>query len=137
MRPDPASRLELDGVPGPFGLRPQNEELLRIRRRLAPFTNTDMSLIEATPFDNEKALLLHCWSDEEQLFACFNFEKNRARVSLPLRPDVRKKVLNSDDHRWAGPGSSLRECLPSARNQCLRIEPSTFGLYRSDDRGKT
>jgi 1,4-alpha-glucan branching enzyme len=118
-------------------LREFYEELLRIHKRLPPLTNTDMSFIEATPFDNEKALLLRRWSDDEQLFACFNFGKNPAHVSLPLPPDVWKKVLNSRDHRWAVPGSSLPDCLPNAGNQSVRIEPFSFALYRSDDRGKT
>jgi hypothetical protein len=108
-----------------------------MRKRLPPLTNTDISLIEAMPFNNEKALLLRCWSDDEQLFACFNFGKNPAHVSLALPPDVWKKVLNSCHHRWAGPGSSLPDCLPSAGNQSVRIKPFSFALYRSDDRGKT
>jgi maltooligosyltrehalose trehalohydrolase len=118
-------------------LREFYKELLRIRKRLPPLTNTDMSFIEATPFDNEKALLLRRWSDDEQLFACFNFGKNPAHLSLPLPHDVWKKVLNSRDHRWAGPGSSLPDCLQSAENQSVSIEPFSFALYRSDDRGKT
>jgi len=118
-------------------LREFYKELLRIRKRLPPLTNTDMSFIEATPFDNEKALLLRRWSDDEQLFACFNFGKNPAHLSLPLPQDVWKKVLNSRDRRWAGPGSSLPDCLQSAENQSLTIEPFSFALYRSDDRGKT
>ena len=118
-------------------LREFYKELLRIRKRLRPLTDTDMSFIEATPFDNEKALLLRRWSDDEQLFACFNFGKNPAHLSLPLPHDVWKKVLNSRDHRWAGPGSSLPDCLQSAENQSVSIEPFSFALYRSDDRGKT
>ncbi len=65
--------------------------LLRMRKRLPPLTNSDMSFIEATSFDNEKAPLLRRWSNDEQLFACFNFGKNPAHVSLPLARDVWKK----------------------------------------------
>jgi hypothetical protein len=96
-----------------------------------------MSRVEATPFEDQKALLLRRWSDDEQLFACFNFGKNPAHVSFSLLHNAWRKVLNSCDLRWAGPGSSLPDCLPNAHNQSMSIEPFSFALYCSDDRGKT
>jgi maltooligosyltrehalose trehalohydrolase len=118
-------------------LREFYTEILRTRKRHPGLANSDMSCVEATPFENERALLLHRWSDDEQLFALFNFGKNPARVSFSMPYDAWRKVLNSRDHRWAGPGSSLPDCLPSAPNQSLSIEPFSFALYCSDDRGKT
>ena len=112
-------------------------ELLGVRKRHPAFANSDMSRVEATPFENEKALLLRRWSDDEQLFACFNFGKNPAQVSFSLLHHAWRKVLNSRDRRWAGPGSSLPDCLRNVHNQSMSIEPFSFALYCSDDRGKT
>src|SRR3984893_7371961 len=118
-------------------LREFYAELLGVRKRHRAFANSDMSRVEATPFENGKALLLRRWSDDEQLFACFNFGKNPAHVSFSLLHNAWRKVLNSRDRRWAGPGSSLPDCLPNAHNQSMSIEPFSFALYCSDDRGKT
>ncbi len=118
-------------------LREFYAELLGVRKRHPAFANSDMSRVEATPFENEKALLLRRWSDDDQLFACFNFGKNAAHVSFSLLHNAWRKVLNSRDRRWAGPGSSLPDCLPNAHNQSMSIEPFSFALYCSDDRGKT
>lgn len=112
-------------------------ELLRVRKRLAALSNSDMSCVQATALENEKALLLHRWKEGDEIFACFNFGKEAARMTIPWPQAGWLKVLNSRDHRWAGPGSSLPECLPCAANQSLIIEPFSFALYRSDDRGKT
>ncbi len=118
-------------------LREFYTELLRLRKRLPALTNNDMSFIEATPFEDQKALLLRRRSEDEQLFTCFNFGKNAAHVSFSSLYNAWRKVLNSRDRRWAGPGSSLPDCLPSAHNQSMSIEPFSFALYCSDDRGKT
>jgi len=110
-------------------------ELLRVRKQLPALSNSDTSCVEATAFEKEKALLLRRWTDGQEIFACFNFGKDAARVTLSVPPAGWKKVLNSRDQRWAGPGTSLPECLASA--QSLVVEPLSFALYRSDDRGKT
>jgi hypothetical protein len=56
-------------------------------------------------------------------------------VTISLPQAAWTKVLNSHDKRWAGAGSSLMECLLSAPNQPFSIEPFSFALYRSDERG--
>lgn len=43
------------------------------------------------------------------------------RGTMNWAADVWKKVRNSRDHRWAGPGSSLPDCLPSAGNRSMRV----------------
>ena len=116
-------------------LRDFYAELLRIRKQSPTLTNTNMSFIEAMTFEDDKALLLRRWCDGEQLFACFNFGRNPVDVRLSLPHQTWKKVLNSRDHRWSGPGSSLPDFLQSARRQSLNIEPFSFALYRFDDRG--
>lgn len=117
-------------------LREFYAKLLELRKRYRVLANSDMSRVEATPFENERALFLRRWSDDEQLFACFNFGKNAARITFSLPRHDWRKVLNSRDICWAGPGSSLPDCLPNAHNQCMSIEPFSFALYRHDDRGK-
>lgn len=113
-------------------------ELLRVRKRFASLSNSDMSCVEATALENEKALFLRRWKDGDEIFAWFNFGKDAARVTIPLPQAGWTKVLDSRDRRWAGPGSSLPECLPSAPpNHPIHMEPLSFALYHSDDRGKT
>jgi maltooligosyltrehalose trehalohydrolase len=117
-------------------LRDFYAELLALRKRLPALANSDMPGIEATPFENEKALVLRRRAAGQEIFACFNFGKSASRVTISLPQADWTKALNSRDHRWAGPGSSLPDCLPSAPSQSITIEPYSFALYRSDDRGK-
>jgi maltooligosyltrehalose trehalohydrolase len=112
-------------------------ELLRIRKRLLALNNSDLCCAEATAFENEKVLLLHRWNKDDEIFALFNFAMEAASVRIPLSPSGWRKVLNSRDDRWAGPGPSLSECLPPMPNHAMLIEPLSVALYHSDTRGKT
>ena len=108
-----------------------------MRKRSPALFSYDMSCVEAIAFENERALLLRRWTNRHEIFACFNFGESAARVTISLPQAGWTKVLNSRDKRWAGPGSPLPECLPSAPNQPFSVEPFSFALYRSDDRGET
>jgi len=112
-------------------------ELVQVLKRLPALFRGDMSCVEAMASENERALLLRRWTNRQELFACFNFGKSLILLPLSLPQAGWARALNSRDKRWAGPGSALPECLASAPNQSLRIEPMSFALYRSDDRGKT
>ena len=110
-------------------------QLLRVRKQFCALASGDMSRVEATAFEDEKALVLRRWADGQQVLACFNFGENPAHVRIDLREKSWRKVLNSRDQSWGGPGSSLPECLASGGDQSLTIEPSCFALYSCDDRG--
>jgi maltooligosyltrehalose trehalohydrolase len=117
-------------------------ELLRVRKRFPALSNPDTACVEAMACENGKELVLRRWADVaaadgQELLACFNFGENAAQVTISSPRAAWTKVLNSRDERWAGPGSSLPDCLPLAAHTPLTIEPFSFALYCSDDRGKT
>ncbi len=117
-------------------LRQFYAELLRLRKQLAPLANSDMSRIEAVPFENEKALFLRRGRAGEELFAVFNFGQSPAPLSISLPQANWAQVMNSRDSRWGGPGSSLPDSLPSNPTLSLTVEPLSFALYHSGIRGK-
>jgi maltooligosyltrehalose trehalohydrolase len=116
-------------------LRQFYAELLRLRKQLAPLANSDMSRIEAVPFENERALFLRRGRAGEELFAVFNFGQSPAPLSISLPQANWAQVLNSRDSRWGGPGSSLPDSLPSDPTLSLSVEPLSFALYHSGVRG--
>ena len=118
-------------------LREFYAELLRIRKQFAALANSDMSRIEALPFESERALFLRRGGDGEQMFAVFNFGQSLADLSISLPQGTWTQLLNSRHSRWGGLGSSLPDSLPSARNLSLTVEPLSFALYHSRVRGKT
>jgi maltooligosyltrehalose trehalohydrolase len=128
-------RWELQQLEPHKQLREFYRELLRIRRHCPALASPDMSHIEATAFENERALCLRRWHEGEQIFACFNFGPNQASVKASLSECDWTKVLNSRDQQWGGPGSALPDLLAPA-DQSLYIEPFSFALYRCHDEEK-
>ena len=110
-------------------------ELLRTRKRLRALGSGDMACIEATPFEQEKALMVRRWCGGEEIFAIVNLSEKAAQIgfSVPQRNYIR--ILTSRDARWGGPGSCLPECLPACGTQRVDLEPYSFALYHSEDRG--
>jgi len=117
-------------------LRQFYAELLRLRKQLAPLANSEMSCVEAVPFENEKSLFLRRAGVGEELFAVFNFGQSPAPLSISLPQANWAQVLNSRDPRWGGPGSSLPDSLPPEPTLSLTVEPLSFALYYSGTRGK-
>jgi len=117
-------------------LRDFYTELLRIRKQLPALANPEMSWVEATACENDKTLLVRRRTAGQEIFACFNFGKSPSEVTISLPKADWVKVLNSRDIRWAGLGTSLAGCLPSGPNQSILIDPYSFALYRSNDRGR-
>ena len=116
-------------------------ELLGVRKQYPALANSDMTCIEATPFENEKALFLRRWKGNDEILALFNFGKEEARVTISEGQSSGGagwlKVLNSRDQRWGGTGSALPEYLPCGPDHRILIEPLSVALYRSGTRGKT
>jgi maltooligosyltrehalose trehalohydrolase len=111
--------------------------LLGMRKRFRALGSGDMACIEAASFEQEKAMVVRRWCGGEEISALFNFSNQQASIHFALPPRQRTRILNSRDRRWGGPGSSLPACLPESRNQSLDLEPYSFALYHSEDRGKT
>ena len=108
-----------------------------MRKRFPALRNSDMSFVEATAVENEKALPLHRWKDEDEMFAVFNFGRDKAHATIFPSPCGWRQILNSRDQRWAGAGSSLPECLSPAQDHAILIEPLSIAVYHSRARGKT
>lgn len=118
-------------------LREFYAELLCMRKEFPVLANSDMSCVEATAFEEERALVLHRWKGSDEILAFFNFGKDVAHVTASIPECGWLKALNSRDHRWAGPGSDLPECLLGGPDHPILIEPLCIALYRFDTRGKT
>jgi len=101
----------------------------------------NMTCIEATPFENEKALSLRRWNGNDEIVAVFNFGKEEARVTISEGQSSGgagwQKVLNSRDQCWGGTGPALPEYLPCGPDHRTLIEPLSVALYDSGTRGKT
>ena len=110
-------------------LRDLYQQLIQLRRTVPALKKLDKQNLEAIALEDEKLLLLHRWSAENQIFCFMNFSDQAISIT-PKIPDARwQKVLDSADEKWAGAGAKLPTEL--VFGQSLTIPPISFALYQA------
>ena len=124
-RPDPALR----GSGNRALLLSLHRELIRIRKTDPVLSRTDREGMEATPFEEESALFILRRDGSAQTAAVFHFGNVPATLPLPLPGGHWKKVLDSADVRWGGPGGAAPERPDPLGGVVCALRPDSFILF--------
>lgn len=107
------------------------KELIRLRTSVAALSNCDRSRLATKVLKEERLLLMRRWQEEEgsHVYCIFNFGTIDTRFfSGDFLPGGRwKKVVDSSDPRWGGPGATLPDELHPA--EALLIREHSMALY--------
>lgn len=103
--------------------------LIRLRRENPALSNTNRSDMEAKEFEQRKLMLVRRKSAGHDLYCIYNFHKDDRAFDLYELgiAESSRKILDSADTDWAGPGSSLPERVGGARS--LKIRASSVALF--------
>lgn len=88
--------------------------------------------VNAVAFDRQKVLFLYLSTDSIPGFAVYNFQDAPVRLTLPIPEGGWRKVMDSAEARWLGPGSRLGERLSSEGESALELNPRAFALFRRE-----
>jgi maltooligosyltrehalose trehalohydrolase len=102
-------------------------ELLRLRREIPALAALDKNSLEVSGLEDPRLVFLRRWSAENQIFCVMNFDPQEATFNASLPPGNWKKLLDSANKEWAGPGSPLPERIETG--QALTISGRSFALY--------
>jgi len=105
------------------------QELLRLRKALAPLAELSKEQCEVLGFDNDRVALLRRWSGREVVMTIFNFNPAPVSLALPVAPGRWRKTLDSSDPCWQGAGGSLPAEFESAESVELRLPPKSAALF--------
>jgi len=72
------------------------------------------------------------WIGPDEVFLIFGFSEQQMTVPLPLPAGRWKKMLDSADHRWLGPGSLVPEEIESKGRIELPVTPHALLLFGRD-----
>ena len=103
--------------------------LLHLRREVPAIANLDKNNMEIFK-SSEKLLLLHRWFEENELVYIMNFNDKAITINFPLRNKRWRKILDSAENKWQGPGSLLPDKLE--KNEPIIITASSFALYEME-----
>ncbi|HEX5082110.1 MAG TPA: DUF3459 domain-containing protein, partial [Blastocatellia bacterium] len=107
-------------------LREFYRELFRLRRETSALAALDKNSLEVHGQEEPRLVLLRRWSAENQVFIVMNFDRREAPFNAPPSGGW-KKLLDSADEEWEGPGSLLPELIEM--DQPLTINGLSFALY--------
>ncbi|MDR3553680.1 MAG: DUF3459 domain-containing protein, partial [Syntrophobacteraceae bacterium] len=139
--PDPASmetflksRLDWSKVGGSrqHSLLSFYQTLIRLRREHPALSNRSRDDMHVRGFEQRKLMLVGRKSGEYDLFGLYNFHTEDQAVD-PLEmgiADACRKILDSADTKWSGPGSALPERIDGS--QTLKIRASCVALYSKE-----
>jgi len=81
--------------------------------------------------EEERLLLLRRWYNRSQVFCIMNFNTTEipARISLPK--ERWKKIVDSSEKRWQGPGSLIPKTWESKAT--TTIKPLSFAVFEEEN----
>ena len=109
-------------------------ELLGLRRSVPALSTLSKEHTRACACSNS-SMILERWHGRDRLFASFNFSETPARISSPRCPAGWRKVFDSAEARWAGPGSSSSESVAANESAAIETPAFSFSLFRSLTQG--
>jgi maltooligosyltrehalose trehalohydrolase len=104
-------------------------ELIRLRRETPPLKVLDKERLEVTGLEQEKILLWRRWSGKQEAAGAFHFGKQEKTLSLPLPEGHWRKLLDSADSTWSGPGSTVPPEVLSGGKVSLSLSPESFAVF--------
>jgi maltooligosyltrehalose trehalohydrolase len=110
-------------------LRSLYQELLHLRKTHASFNDLDTAVVDVSVFD--ECLTMRRSYANRQLLMIFNFGDEVASYDAPASPGGWRKLLDSAESKWMGPGSGIPQDISIASTSRLPIEPKSFCILES------
>jgi maltooligosyltrehalose trehalohydrolase len=101
--------------------------LIKLRRKIPALSHLSKKNLEVAEDERERFVLMHRWYGESQVFCALNFNYQ----PITFRPDLPmgqwKKLIDSSETNWLGPGSLLPEKI--SRGSELSMRPQSIALF--------
>lgn len=102
--------------------------LLKLRRNVPALSNLDKESLDVYGFEEDRILFMRRWKNNSHVFCIFNFNREDTKFSTSLPEENWRKLLDSSDISWKGPGSLLPESI-SGGKEVLSLRRHSFVIY--------
>lgn len=103
--------------------------LLQLRRQLPALASLNLENLEVTTCPRD-VVLLHRRAGDDEVVVILGFRRAPATVTLPLEAGAWRKMLDSAEIIWGGPGSNLPSVLSSTGEATVTLPPQTCVLLQ-------
>ncbi|MFH1691957.1 MAG: malto-oligosyltrehalose trehalohydrolase [Candidatus Omnitrophota bacterium] len=101
--------------------------LIRLRKELPSLNWLDNEHLHVTVIEDKNIAYWYRWHRDSRIFCIANFHKEKVEFLPEIEPGRWKRLLDSADLQWMGPGSLLPEELEQKTE--LMMQPFSFVLY--------
>jgi maltooligosyltrehalose trehalohydrolase len=106
-----------------------HRELLRLRREVPALAHLSQRHLEVQGFEREHVLWLRRWYEQEEVLGLFHFGSASREMTVPWPVGPWRKLVDSAEERWLGPGAIMPETLTSAGEVSLTLSPQALLVF--------
>ncbi len=99
------------------------KELIWLRKNLPSLRQLSKKTLEVFSYEHKSSLIIKRWTGDSQVLVLLHFGQSSQTLSLPFPRGEWKKILDSSEERWLGPGSKIPEMVISYNEISLELTP--------------
>jgi len=108
-------------------------QLIRLRKDLLPLRHLSRKETEVAEIAEARVLVLRRRAGTDEVLCLFNFNEEGRTVQIPLAHAACRKLLDSAEEEWGGPGSPAAGELPAGTGDTgVTLAPWSLVLYRKE-----
>ncbi len=107
-------------------------ELIRLRRAIPALRHPSMSRQEIVSFEEAGQLLVHRWHQSDRIALLLSLTRDVSRMATPMPEGRWRKVLDSSDIRWLGPGTQVADIVQSDGEVTIEMAPFSLVLFHTE-----
>ncbi len=111
-------------------------ELIRMRKSMPALRRLSMEPGAVAVLEEQSVLTMERRAGDDHLLLVVHFGERGAPVSVPAQTGSWRKLLDSSDRRWMGPGSEVADRLRSGGSLEMSSRPNSLYLFQKVAEGK-
>jgi maltooligosyltrehalose trehalohydrolase len=107
------------------------QALIQMRKHVAALSHLDKACLHIVGSDDRKLLIMKRWKDKSEVHIVSNFSNVDREVTVSLSKSPWKKILDTSEDKWLGPGTLLPDWVTGGKQIIIRKQ--SMAVYLKED----
>ncbi|MEW6068669.1 MAG: malto-oligosyltrehalose trehalohydrolase [Nitrospirota bacterium] len=96
------------------------KNLIKMRRNIPALLNLNKECLDVCGLEDKRVLFMRRWNGESEVYLILNFNNTDVRLTASLNRGVWKKILDTSEKIWDGPGTLLPQKITQGEEITIR-----------------